>query len=236
MEISGNSKFGAVIFLVFSIILTIMGISDSITDSKASNMDLSQMDISHFREGDIINGTFSESIGLAAVITENYNLLDIILTKEFSYERYCYVIPYFENKGDVLPTKIILFSTGNTTLVHNLDELTKQTVEWYFNDGDAPEATVRIDRAEVVGMSDEEHEKFLSYITRYVDSVYANMDQEELQSVKERYIERMVPFVVRYNARKGSYTLTLGIFFLSVFIIALIIYLISNYIKKKKLF
>lgn len=212
-------------FGIMGLVLTIMGFVDLGKDIGGSYSDFNYMKLTDFREGDIIKGTITENLGQAAYIeTTEYTF--VVETDKYTSSGY-YVIPFFSSIDAPVPDKLMLYHTGNKTQMDRLDTLEGETDSYYFGETDGTRTHVVVDRAEVVKMTEEEKQYFLSYIKEYIDWLYDGYGYDTSE-IYDLYIQHIVPYVVKYNAGGGSWMLGVGVTILGIMAVVFVIYLIKS--------
>lgn len=206
------------------LIFTIMGFADLGKDIGGSHADFSTMQISDFKEGDIIHGTITENLGQAAYIeTTEYTF--VVQTDKYTSAGY-YVIPFFSSLDAPVPDKILLYKTGNKKQMSDLDALEDETDRYYFGEISKTYSHITVDRAEVHSMDAEERQYFLDYIREYVEWFYQG--QSDIDAIYQAYVATAVPFVVQYNAGGGGWMLTVGVTILVIMAVVFVLYLVKT--------
>ncbi|MBP5605338.1 MAG: hypothetical protein J6X60_07320, partial [Ruminiclostridium sp.] len=225
--LSSYPKRLLIVLAVAAIVFTVMGFAEVGKDAFGSHRDFRNMTVSDFREGDIINGTITETIGCAATEETTEYALQFIETDKYT-SSYYYVIPFYESVESVYPKKIFLYKTGNKKQAQQLEKLLDETIEWYSGNIDAPTTKVRIDRAEITGMTGEERSAFYKYVDDFVDGLFYDRDAQTKEQVRLVYHTAMVPYLVTYNSGSGSILLIIGLSMIGLFALVFIIFVIKN--------
>ena len=118
---------------VIGIVLTILGVIDLFRDIGGSHASFNDMSISDFRQGDIVQGVISENFGCAAQMQSTVTRFGIQTGTRISGKYY--VIPFYDSFESGVPSKIILYYTGNSTEITALDRLVDETDD--YNAGSA---------------------------------------------------------------------------------------------------
>ena len=199
--------------IVVAVILTVFGIIEVSKDLGGSHSDFSNMAVSDFRKGDILQGTITETLGCAV----RYESTSRHGGKSYTYY---YVIPYFQSLESDVPTKVMCYCTGNNQEHDLLEKLAEETIYMYVGETDSTTTRVTVDRAEVNEMSQTEYGYIRDYIRAFVDAFYDGYDTDYYF---DAYMNALVPYVVRKNAATGSPFLMIGLGMLFVLgIIALV--------------
>ena len=220
MNFSKFFSWRFILALAFAAVLLIIGgIGEIMDEANGSHRDIADMRISDFSQGDIVKGVIKETLGCALTEETTTNVLGFIPTSKRT-SAYYYVIPFYKTLDDIYPEKIVLYRTGNTNQVQQLDKLTDETWDWYAGDADDTYTHVVIDRAKVTKMEKEDRQYLSEYLREYIDIVYEGMDPD---SIYDQYMNSVVPFVVTYNIGGDSTMLVIGIILLTVVVIIIVI-------------
>lgn len=195
-------------FVIIIIVFTVMGSEDLIRDAGASFMDIDNMTLSDFKEGDIICGTLTETLGCAATMETTEYMFGFIETSKRT-SAYYYVIPFYKSPDDIVPNKIILYRTANKLQVDQLDRLLTETISFYSGEAPATYTRVTFERGEVNPISSEELKYFREFVGEFVDAAYGKM--KDADKIKLAFEQAMVGYVVQYTVDAGKPFLIFGI-------------------------
>lgn len=208
-------------YAVIAITLTVFGMVNVSKDAFGSHANFGSMKASDFREGDIVHGTITETLGYAATMEHTYS----DDSSSPSRTDYYFIVPYYDSAESNVPDRIIVYKTGNTEQFNMLEKLKYETVYWYVGDYSSTMTHLSVDRAEVVSMSSQEYNACTDYIDDFLDAYYQNVSAEKRNSVKNSYRNALIPFVVQYKADFGAGFLTVGLVMIGIFIIGTIVFI-----------
>lgn len=213
----GKPVVRAIIAVIIIIVVFIcMGSADLIRNASASFMDIGTMTLSDFKEGDIICGSISESLGCAATIETTETMFGFIQTSKRT-SAYYYVVPFYKSEEDIVPEKVIMYRTGNKAQIDQFGKLFDETMSYYKGDAPGTYTRVTFERGEVEHMSKEESDAFREFVDAYVDTVYKSFPDHD--SIKSRFEMAMVGYVIKYTVDVGHTFLVIGLVGLVIFTI-----------------
>ena len=202
-------------FTVAAVTLTVMGMINVGKDAFGSNMNFADMSVSDFKEGDIVHGTITETLGCAATMEESGGRITA----------YYYVVPYFGSGSDN-PEKILIYRTGNKSQTDTLSSLKYETFNWYIGKDSGTSSHLAVERAELVRMTDQEYNACLNYIDEYIDAYYSGMSMKKIEQFKDAYHSAIVPCIVRYTAGgAGGTFLLIGVSMLGIIVVAALVFI-----------
>ena len=214
---------------VGGILLTVWGLIDVVKEAFGSYDNFANMNISDFREGDIVHGTITETLGCAATIETTEYAMSVIETDKYT-SSYYYIVPFYNNSDDAFPDKVLVYKTGNKEQATRLERLMYETFYWYIGDYNSTTTHVTVDNAEVVKMDNQELEASKEYIEDFLDAYYEGMSKQELDNMKQRYVSVLVPYMVQYRASGASGTILLiGLVMLGILVVLALVYIAKQH-------
>lgn len=224
--LSSSQKVGRlfVIFAVLAITLTVIGMIDLSKDAFGSFSNFTDLPKNGFREGDIVQGNITETLGCAGTVETTEYAFHFIETGKYT-SSYYFVLPFYTEDSGAFPDRIVLFRTSNENQAETLNDLAYETLYWYTGQNSYTYSHLKIDRAEVKSMSSEENRVFREYLDRFIEAYYSGASNSEITDIKTTYYAAIVPYVVQYSPGGGSGLLTVGLVMIGIIVVGVVIYI-----------